>query len=140
MFDIKVEKKKTEASKISNFKNMKNNEYKTSESIGIDLKSKTIKNNNASRKTTINIQIENPKNFHKINSYLFIGLDKIRKIVFHSISLKRSWLQIKSTLKNQKISIIASQKSSIILSSSHIVNFPKAMEKIIKINAKNIIR
>jgi hypothetical protein len=36
------------------------------------------------------IVAENHKNFQSINSYLFIGLESMRKIVFHSISLNRS--------------------------------------------------
>lgn len=83
---------------------------------------------------------EKPKNFHKINSYLFIGLDKIKKIVFQSISLKSNWLQTKITEIKENNSIIASQKSRIILLSSQIVNFHKDIENIIKIKAKNIIK
>jgi hypothetical protein len=70
----------------------------------------------------------NHKNFHKINSYLLIGLLKIRKIVFHSISLKRSWLQTKSTQISQNISISASQKSKITFSHSQIVSFPRPID------------
>jgi hypothetical protein len=66
----------------------------------------------------------NQRNFHTINSYLLIGLLKIKKIVFHSISLNKSWLQTKSTPISQKISIRAIQKSKITFSPSPIVSFP----------------
>ena len=85
------------------------------------------------------IVIENHKILPSINSYLFIGFDKIKKIVFHSTSLKSNWLQINSTQINQNISIIESQKSTIILEFSQIVNFPSKMEKIMKINEKKTI-
>jgi hypothetical protein len=61
-------------------------------------------------------------------------------MVFHSISLKRSWEPINKTHTKLNISIIASPKSTIILLSSQIVNFQSNIEKIIKINAKNNIR
>ena len=83
---------------------------------------------------------ENQKNFQSINSYLFIGLESIKNIVLPSISLKRSWLQTNKTPTIQKISIIDNQKSTIILSSSHIVNFQRDIEKIIKTKAKKSIK
>jgi hypothetical protein len=61
------------------------------------------------------IVAENQRNFHIINSYLFIGFDKIKNIVFHSISLKRSCDQTNKIHINQKISIIDNQKSTITL-------------------------
>jgi hypothetical protein len=81
-----------------------------------------------------------PKNFPNINSYLLIGFDKIRKIVFHSTSLKSNWLQTNKTQIIQKISIIAKPKSTITFESSQIVSCPKEREKIIKTNAKNKIK
>jgi hypothetical protein len=86
------------------------------------------------------MQKENQRNFQTINSYLFIGFDKIKNIVFPSISLNKSWLQTNKTLTNQKISIIASQKSTITLLSSQIVSFHKETEKTIKIKAKKMIK
>lgn len=91
-------------------------------------------------KTTKNITNEKPKNLPKINSYLFIGLDKIKNIVFPSTSLKSNWLHTNKTEINENISIIARPKSTITLLSSQIVSFPKAREKIIKTSAKKIIK
>ena len=87
-----------------------------------------------------NIVDEKPRNFHRINSYLFIGFERIRNIVFPSISLNKSWLQTNNTQISQKISIIASPKSTIILLSSPIVSFPSKREKTINTKAKNIIK
>ena len=78
------------------------------------------------------ITIENHTNFQIIKSFLFIGLLKIKKIVFHSISLKSSWLHMKRTQINQKTSIIDNQKSIVILLVSQIVSFDNAKDK--KIN------
>ena len=74
-----------------------------------------------------------------MNSYLFMGLLRIKNIVFHSTSLNKSWLHINTTHISQKISIIDNQKSTIILESSHIVNFHNVTENAININAKNKI-
>ena len=52
--------------------------------------------NNIHKKRIVSIIVirkmtkEKPKNFQIMKSLLFIGLLKIKKIVFHSISLKRS--------------------------------------------------
>lgn len=119
---------------------MKIKENITSLVISISLINTTAKNNIDCNKIIEKIQRENPKNFQIINSYLLIGFDKIKKIVFPSISLKSNWLHTNKTLKNQNISIIASQKSTIILLSSQIVNFHKETEKIIKTKAKKIIK
>lgn len=140
IFDINVEKKKTNANKISSLNSIKTKENRTSLVISISFINKTIKNNNACNAKIREMHKENQINFQIINSYLFIGFDNIKNIVFPSISLNKSWLQTKSTLKNQKISIIASQKSTIILSSSQIVSFPKETEKTIKTSAKKTIR
>jgi hypothetical protein len=104
------------------------------------LKNNTPKNNIAWNNTIKNIVQLKPKNFHKINSYLSIGFDNIRKIVFHSISLKSNWLHTNNTQTIQNISIIASQKSTIILLSSHIVSCHNKIEKIINTKAKNKIK
>lgn len=140
MFEIKVEKKNTNANKISSLKNVKTNENIINFVISISLINNTAKNKIVCNKIIERIHRENQTNFPIINSYLFIGLDKIKKIVFHSISLKSNWLQTNKTLKNQNISIIASQKSTIILLSSQIVSFHKEMEKTIKTKAKKTIK
>lgn len=139
MLDIKVEKKKTKANTISSFKNTLNSDQIINEVIFTSLKNKTIKNNIDWKRIISNIVREKPNIFQIINSYLFIGLLSIKKIVFHSTSLNKSWLQTKSTHTSQKISIIANQKSTITLESSQIVNFHKTTEKSIKIKAKNKI-
>jgi len=59
-------------------------------SIAISLKNKTKRNNNDCNILIRRIVDEKPKNFHRINSYLFIGFERIRKIVFPSISLNKS--------------------------------------------------
>lgn len=139
MFDINVEKKNTKDKSISSLNNVKTNENTIKFVISISFKNSTTKNRIACNKIIDKIQRENQTNFQIINSYLFIGFDKIKNIVFPSISLNKSWLQTKSTLTNQNISIIASQKSTIILLSSHIVSFHKEIEKTIKTKAKNTI-
>ncbi|MDP2396211.1 MAG: hypothetical protein Q8S84_08230 [bacterium] len=48
--------------------------------------------------------------------------------------------QTKSTHTNQNISIIANQKSTIILVSSQIVSLPNAIEKTMNTKAKNRIK
>jgi len=58
--------------------------------ISISLIKRTIRNNIDCKNTIRNIVAENHRNFQSINSYLFIGLDKIKNIVFQSISLKSS--------------------------------------------------
>jgi hypothetical protein len=108
--------------------------------IAISLKNKTIKNNNACNAIINMTVIEKPINFHIINSYLFIGLLKIRNIVLPSTSLNKSWLQTNKTQTKPNISIIARPKSTIILLSSQIVSFPKSREKTMKMNAKNKIK
>ncbi len=140
IFDIKVEKKKTNDNSISNFKKVKNNEKSINLVISISLINNTIKNNNDCKAIISIIQRENQKNFQIINSYLLIGFDKIKNIVFHSISLNSNWLHTNKTLKNQNISIIASQKSTTTLLSSQIVNFHKEIEKIINTKAKKTIK
>gem|GEM_PF-5255365 len=81
---------------------------------------------------------ENHKNFQRINSYLLIGFERMRNIVFHSISLYRSCVPVKSTPTRPNISIIASPKSTIILSSSQMVSFPNQIENIMNIKAKKV--
>ncbi len=139
MFDINVEKKNTKASNISNFKNVNIKLMTIKWSIGIDLNNNTQRNNNAWKNTITAIVPENPKNFQRINSYLPIGFDNIRKIVFPSTSLNSNWLHTNNTPINQNISIIDNPKSTIILLSSQSVNCPKTREKIINKNQKNKI-
>ncbi len=110
------------------------------EVISISFKNNTSKKTIDCNKIINVIVIENHKNFHNINSYLLIGLLKIKKIVLPSISLKSNWLHTNKTQTNQKTSIIDNQKSTIILLSSQIVNFQSVIEKRIKTNAKNIIK
>ena len=81
-----------------------------------------------------------PTNFHNINSDLFIGFDNIKKIVFHSTSLKSNWLQTNKTQTIQNISIIARPKSTIILLSFQSVSCHNKIEKIINTNAKKRIK
>lgn len=140
IFDIKDEKKKTRDNNISNLKNVKTIDITIKWSISIHLKNKTNKNKIACNNTINPIVQVNQKNFHNINSYLFIGLLSIKNIVFHSTSLNNNWLQTNNTQTIQKISIIANQKSTITLLSSQIVNFQSDIENIINTNAKNIIR
>lgn len=140
IFDIKVEKKKTSDNNISNLKNVAISENTINQVISIHFNQITIKNKIDCNNIIKAIVAENHKNFPKINSYLFIGLLSIKKIVFHSISLKSSCDQTKSTHTNQNISIIAKPKSTITLLSSQIVSFHKAIENIMKTNAKKSIR
>ncbi len=91
--------------------------------------------------TTIRRMVkENPKNFPRIKSCLLMGLLRIKKIVFPSISRNSSWLPTNNTPTIPNISIIASPKSTITLLSSPIESFPIAKENRIKIKAKNKIR
>jgi hypothetical protein len=103
------------------------------------LNNNTSKNNNDCTNTINPIVHVNHKNLPRINSYLSIGLDKIKKIVFHSTSLNKSWLQTNITQISQNISIIASQKSTIIFSEFHRVNCHNDNEKIMKMSQKNSI-
>jgi hypothetical protein len=101
--------------------------------------------NNIHKKSIVSIIVikkitkEKPKNFQIMKSLLFIGLLKIKKIVFHSISLKRSWLHINKTQISQKISIVDNQKSIMIFFVSQIVKLSSNKEKNIKIIQKKII-
>ena len=140
MFDINVEKKKTRDRRISNLKKVNNKEKTIKEVILIHLINNTAKNSNDCNAIINKIVAENQKNFQRMNSYLFIGLDKIKKIVIHSISLNKSWEPTNNTHTNQKISIIDNQKSTITLLSSQIVSFPNEIENTIKTKAKNKIR
>ncbi len=140
IFDIKVDKNKTIQTKITSFKNIKIKEKSIKISISIHLKYKTIKYKIDCKNVIRNITLENPKNFPKINSYLLIGFDKIRKIVFHSISLNKSWLHTNKTPTKPNISIIAIQKSVTTFWSSQIVSFPREIEKIINKKAKTKIK
>ena len=119
---------------------MKNNEKSINLVISMSFIKITPKNKIACNAIIARIQRENHTNFHTINSYLLIGFDKIKNIVFHSISLNNNWLHTNKTLRNQNISIIASQKSTTILLSSQIVNFHKESEKIINTKAKKTIK
>jgi hypothetical protein len=87
-----------------------------------------------------NILAENQKNFPSIKSCRFIGLESMRKMVFHSISLKRSWLQTNRTQISQKTSIIDKPKSTITFSDSQMVSLPRARENRVNIPAKKTIR
>jgi len=138
--DINVDRNKTIQSKISSLTKVKNNDNSISFSIAIHLNNKTQIYKIDCKKTIKKITKLNHKNFHKINSYLFIGLDKIKKIVFQSTSLNKSWLQTNKTQTSQNTSIIASQKSIITLLSSQIVSFQREIEKIISKNANTKIK
>lgn len=140
MLDIKVDKNITIARVISNFKNINKSDIISKNSICIELKYNTNKYNIDCKNVIRNIIKENHKNFHKINSYLFIGFESIKNIVLPSISLKSNWLHTNKTHISQNISIIAIQKSRITFWLSHIVSLPKAREKTIKTKAKNIIK
>ncbi len=139
MFDINVDRKKTIASKASSLNSVNNIENIIKCVISISFKNNTHKNSSACKNTISNIVIENHRNFQSMNSYLFIGLLSIRKMVFHSTSLKSNWLHTNNTHISQNTSIILNQKSTIILLSSHIVSFQSIIEKAINANAKNII-
>lgn len=134
--DIKVDKKSTIETKVISFKSININEKIISGVIEIPLKNKTPKNKIDCKTTIKEITQENQKNFHKINSYLLIGFDNIKNIVFHSISLNNNWLQTNKTQINQNISIIEIPKSTITFSSSQIVSLPKASEKTINKSQK----
>ena len=140
MFDINVEKKNTNHSNISSLKNVNNKEKLIKLVISIPFISNTDKNNIDWSSTIRKIVAENQKNLPNMNSYLFIGLLSIKNIVFHSISLNKSWDHTNNTPTSQNISIIANQKSTIILLSSQIVNFPNNRENIMNTKAKNKIR
>lgn len=140
IFDINVEKKNTSQSVISNFNNVKISEKTIKLVTAISFNKSTSKNNIDWNNIIKKIVQENQRSFHNINSYLFIGLLNIKNIVFHSTSLKSNWEPTNNTQTSQNISIIASQKSTIILLSSHIVNVQREIENIIKIKAKNKIR
>jgi hypothetical protein len=137
--DINVEKKKTRASVISSLRKVKRSENTMRESIPIHLNRSRRRNTPDWRIVSIAIAKENQENFPKINSHLSIGFERIKNIVFPSISLKRSWLQTKSTQMSQNTSIIASPKSTITLFASPIVSCPRARENTINTNAKNTI-
>ncbi|MDD5212940.1 MAG: hypothetical protein PHG82_00725 [Candidatus Gracilibacteria bacterium] len=137
---MKVDKKISIESSISSFKKVKNKAQNIKLSSGIPLKNKTQIYKIDCKNTTKNITNEKPKNFQRINSYLFIGLDKIKNIVFPSTSLKSNGLPTNKTEIKENISIIASPKSTITLLSSQIVSLPKAREEIIKISAKKTIK
>lgn len=138
--EINVEKNNTNPIRIKSFNTIKKRENNTKISIGIFFKNKTQRNKSDCKKVIIKITPANHKNFHTINSYLWIGLLKIKKIVFHSISLNKSWLPTNKTQIIPKISMSAIQKSKITLSDSPIVSFHKETERIIKSNAKTRIR
>lgn len=87
IFDIKVEKKNTKESNISNLKKVKISDQIINLVISISLKYKTHKKSNDWNNIISKIVELNHKNFQKIKSYLLIGLLKIKNIVFHSISL-----------------------------------------------------
>ena|GEM_PF-841489 len=107
--------------------------------ISISLKKSIPKNKIASKNKIKKTTIENQRNFPIMKSLLFIGLLRIKKIVFHSISLKSNWLPINKTQISQKTSIVAKPKSIIILLASQIVISDKINEKRIKTIQKNII-
>jgi hypothetical protein len=69
---------------------VKNNEKSINLVISMSLINITPKNKIACNTIIKRIQRENHKNFHIINSYLLIGFDKIKNIVFHSISLNNN--------------------------------------------------
>jgi hypothetical protein len=84
---MKVEKKNTIANNISNLKYVNKRAQSISPVTGIQLSSKTMIYNIDCNNTIKNIVPENPKNFPRMKSCLLIGLERIRKIVFPSISL-----------------------------------------------------
>jgi len=140
ILDIKVDKNKTIQISTINFKNMKKRDIKIKKSIQIHLKYKTHRYRIDCKNVIRKIISENQTNLPRINSHLLIGLLNIKKIVFHSISLNKSWLQTNKTQTNQNISIIEIPKSTITLSSSQIVSFHKEIEKVISKNAKTKIK
>jgi len=78
------------------------------------------------------ITAENHKNFPSTNSERSMGLERMRKIVFPSISFSTSWLPINTTPMSPKISIIDTQKSRIILFSSPMARLLSTREKSVK--------
>lgn len=137
---INVEKKNTIERSISSFKKVNNRAHTIRCVISISLKN-NIKRNRIDWKNIIKaIAPEKPKNFPRMKSCRLIGLLKIRKIVFPSTSLKRSWLPTNNIPISPKISIIPNPKSTITFSLSPIVRLPRAKENNIKINAKKRMR
>lgn len=140
IFPIKVERKNTIASNRANFKKVKKSVQSIREVISIPWLARTPRYTPDCNSIMSAITPRNPKYFHKIKSLLRIGLERIRKIVFPSISLKRSWLPTNKTEIRPKTSIIARPKSTITLFPSPIVSFPRARENRIKTKAKKTIR
>ena len=140
IFDINVEKNSTIESSISSFKKLNSKEKRIKVFISIHWKISTHKNKSDCKAIIRKIVIENHTNFQSINSDLFIGLLRIRKIVFHSISLKSSWLHTNKTQTSQNISIIASQKSTMIFHSFPRDKAQREILNIIKTRAKTRIR
>ena len=140
MFDINVEKKKTSANNVSIFRKVNHIENRTIFVISTSFINNTPRKSNHWIKIMSEIVAENPRNFHIINSYLLMGFDNIRKMVFPSISLKSNWLPTNKTHSNEKISIIASQKSVTTFVSSPIVSFPNSIENAINANANTRMR
>ena len=122
IWDIKLEKKNTNPSNISSFKNVKISDQSTRVVIGMALSHKTPRNKSDWNITISKIVAEKPKNFPSTNSYLAIGFERIRNMVFHSISLKSSWLPTNKTQIIPKTSIIASPKLVITRASLPIVS------------------
>lgn len=137
--DINVEKKNTSPRVISSLRKVNRSENSIIASRGIDFAKHTHKNTSDWKRSMTPITHVNQRNFPRIKSHLLIGFERIRKIVFPSISLNSSWLQTNSTVISPNISIIASQKSTITLLFSHRDNCPSAIEKRVKIIAKKTI-
>lgn len=109
--------------KLIIFSNIKNIDATINQSIEIHFIAKTTKYK-IDWTNVIKVTNQKPKNLPKMNSYLLIGLLKIKN-VFHSISLNNNWLHTNKTHTNQNISIIEIPKSVIIFWSSQILNFQK---------------
>lgn len=139
IFDIKLERKNTTASNISSLRKVKNSDQSIRSVIGSCLKNSIHKNKSAWKSVMRKTVAEKPKNFQSKKSWRLIGFESMRKIVFPSISLNKSWLPTKSTPIIPKISIIPSPKSTITLSDSPIVKVPNTMEKPMNTKAKNKI-
>jgi len=137
--DIKLEKKNTSARSISNFRKVNNNDHNIRWVMTTPSNHNTAKNKSACNNTMRPIVAEKPKNFPRINSYRAIGLESIKKIVFHSISLNKSWDPTNSTQIIPKVSIMASQKSTTTFSLSQSVSCPRLRENNKNIKAKNKI-
>lgn len=90
MLLMKVEKKNTIARSISSLKNVNNKAQSINPVTGIELISSIATYKIACNKTIKSMVAEKPKNFPSIKSCLLIGLERMRKIVFHSISLNKS--------------------------------------------------